>query len=272
MFDLRRPTLKHRMDRGDTLGVHWFALGSPGLVELGARTRPDAVVIDLQHGLFDRSTLEWSIGLVPSDVPVIVRVAENTDLAIGQALDAGAEGVMVPLVETAKQAARAVKAARYPPHGARSGGGARPLSSFVDYVDVAERAIAVMVMIETRKGVENADEIAAVDGLDMVFIGTGDLALSLGTFPAFDAEHEAACERVRTACRGAWTPCGIFTGGPEVARRRKAQGYRLVVLANDIELAAKGFAGATAAWRAADPAPPVAARDPTPHITARPRP
>jgi 2-keto-3-deoxy-L-rhamnonate aldolase RhmA len=273
MFDPRRPSLRHKIDRGLALGVHWVALGSPALVEIVARTRPDAIVLDTQHGLFDRAELEWAIGLVPPDVPVIVRIAENTPMAIGQALDAGAEGVMVPLVESAKEARKAVKAARYPPHGARSGGASRPLSQFVDYVEAMEQAAVVIVMIETAKGVKNAEAIAAVDGLDMVFIGTGDLALSLGPFPHFNAEHEAACETIRLACRKHWTPCGTFTGTVEAAQRRKGQGYRMVVLANDIEAIAKTFGAAVQSWRA----PPVAAKpvsvaDPTPQITVRPRP
>ena len=122
MFDPRRPTLRYRLDRGDTLGVAWLSLGSVAVAELAARARPDAIVLDLQHGLWERATMEQAIGAAPSDIPVLVRVAENTPMAIGQALDAGAEGVIVPLVETAKQARKAVEAALYPPRGARSGG------------------------------------------------------------------------------------------------------------------------------------------------------
>jgi 2-keto-3-deoxy-L-rhamnonate aldolase RhmA len=184
MFDPRRPTLRHRIDRGDCLGVVWLALGSVALAEMAAKAKPDAIVLDLQHGLWERGSLEAALAAVPSDVPVLARVAENSVRAIGEALDAGAEGVIVPLVETAKQARRAVRAARFPPSGERSGGGVRPLADFAAYVEGCERAIAVIVMIETAQGVRNAREIAAVDGVDMVFIGTGDLALSLGTFPA----------------------------------------------------------------------------------------
>lgn len=256
MFDPRQPTLKTSLATGKCLGVVWLSLGSVAIAELAARSRPDAVVIDMQHGLWERRDLEAAIGVVPSAIPVIVRVAENSALAIGTALDAGAEGVIVPLVETAKQARRAVSHAKYPPHGERSGGGVRPLQDFVNYVDAAGH-IAVMVMVETAKGLANVDEIAAVDGVDMVFIGTGDLALSIGAFPKPSHDHAIACADIHRASRSAWVPCGVFTGGPDMARTRRDQGYRLVVIANDIDLVQGGFAGSVAKFRAPT-APPVA--------------
>ena len=250
MFDPRRPTLRYRIDRGDCLGVVWLALGSVALVEIAARQKPDAIVLDLQHGLWGRRDMEAAIGAAPSDVPVMVRVAENGPTTIGEALDAGAEGVIVPLVETAKGARKAVRAARFPPRGTRSGGGVRPLHDFAAYVEGAERGIVVIPMIETARGVRNAREIAEAEGVDMVLIGTGDLALSLGTFPRADARHDVACASIHAACRKAWTPCGIFTAGLEAAERRRAQGYRMVVTLNDTEMAANGFGQATAACAA----------------------
>jgi 2-keto-3-deoxy-L-rhamnonate aldolase RhmA len=247
VFDPRHPTLKARLAGGGCLGVSWLVLGSAALVELAARARPDAIVIDMQHGLWERRELEAAIGLVPSDIPVLVRVAENSALAIGTALDAGAEGVIVPLVESAEAAAQAVRSSRYPPSGARSGGGVRPLRNFAEYVSGAG-AIATIVMIETQAGLEQADAIAATEGVDMVFIGTGDLALSLGASAA-QAEHALACSRIRRASEAAGLPCGIFTGSAESARLRREEGYRMVVVATDIEVAAQGFAAASDGFR-----------------------
>ncbi|SDR52595.1 2-dehydro-3-deoxyglucarate aldolase/4-hydroxy-2-oxoheptanedioate aldolase [Rhizobiales bacterium GAS191] len=261
MFVPKRSSLRYRIDRGDRLGVIWLSLGSVALTEIAARARPDAIVLDLQHGLWDRQGMEAAIGVVPPEIPVMARVAENTPLAIGQALDAGAEGVIVPLVETGKQAARAVKASRYPPLGERSGGGARPLADYVDYHGAAERGIVVAVMIETARGLKNAKKIAATEGVDLVFIGTGDLALSLGTFPAIDGRHEDACRDILAACRAQWTPCGIFTTSGDAAARRRAEGYRMVVIADDIGLAGRGFSAATAAYAASGvPALPAQAK------------
>ncbi|MBV9076755.1 MAG: cyclase family protein, partial [Methylobacteriaceae bacterium] len=261
-------SIKARLGKGPPLGVLWVAIGSPGLAEIAGRAGPDAVVLDLQHGTWERATLESAIGLV-RPVPVLVRTADASAAELGRALDAGAEGVIVPLVETAAEAAEIVAACRFPPAGTRSGGGVRPLSGdFVRYCEEANTRVLVGVMIETVRGVGNAAAIAATPGIDLVFIGTGDLALSLGCFPQVDARHEAACASVREACRAAGTPCGIFTTSADSAAERAAAGYDLVVVANDVGTVAGGFGAAvtrfTAARRSAAPALPLASSGSSP--------
>jgi 2-keto-3-deoxy-L-rhamnonate aldolase RhmA len=252
MFDPRRATLRYGLASGRCLGVAWLSLGSAAIAETIARAKPDGIVIDLQHGLWERRELEAAIGLTPANIPVIARVAENSAFAIGAALDAGAEAVMVPLIENAKQAEKAVAFAKYPPHGIRSGGGVRPLSNFVDYVEGSDK-IVVIVMIETVEGAKNAAEIAAVDGVDMVFIGTGDLSLSLGVFPDISHDHTKTCSEIHEACKKAWTPCGIFTPNLELAKIRRGQGYRMVVTTNDADLIARGAQQAATAFAAPVP-------------------
>ena len=243
--------LKHALRRPGGIATFWFALGAPALIEVSLSASPDAIVVDLQHGLFSRGSLEAAISAAQGRVPTVVRVADGTATAIGQALDAGAEGVLVPLVETAAMALAAVGAAHYPPRGHRSGGGVRPLAQgFVGYVSEAAKRTVVGVMIETAAGVENADAIAQVPGIDFVFIGTGDLALSLGCFPDIDHRHEEACRRILAASRKAGVPCGIFTTTAEDAARRRREGYAVVVVANDIGLVASGFGSAMAAFGA----------------------
>ena len=242
----RAAPLRTRLGREPAIGVLWLAVGSPSLAEMAGQTRPDAVVLDLQHGTWERASLESAVGLL-RDVPVLVRTVDGSPGEIGRALDAGAEGVLVPLVETAAEAAEAVAAARFPPKGARSGGGVRPLSGdFARYCAQADATTLVGVMIETARGVANAAPIAATPGIDLVFIGTGDLALSLGCFPRVDARHEEACLAVLKACRQAGTPCGIFTGHTEAALARARDGYDLVVVANDIGIVTAGFGEAVA--------------------------
>lgn len=253
------PTpLRARLGGEPALGAIWVAIGSPSLAEIAARSGPDAVVIDLQHGTWDRATLEAALGLL-GGVPAIVRTADGTPGEIGRALDAGAEGVLIPLVETAAQAAEAVAAARFPPGGTRSGGGVRPLmGDFARYCAAANASTLVGVMIETARGVGNAPAIAATPGIDLVFIGTGDLALSLGCFPAPDARHEQACRAVLQACRQAGTPCGIFTGTIEAALARAREGYDLAVIANDIGVVAGGFGAAVGRFEEARAPKPIA--------------
>lgn len=241
MPELLSGRLKARMTAGETIGVVWLSLGHASIAEIAARSGADALVLDLQHGLWDRTSVEMAIGLAAGRAPVLARVLENSAAAIGQALDAGAEGVLVPMVETAEQAKQAVAAARFPPDGHRSGGGVRPLGmGFANYLREAD-AITVGVMIETVKGVENVAAIAAVAGLDYVLIGTGDLGIS---YKARGGDAEAACEQVKAACNEAGIPCGIFTPGFREAASRRSEGYRLVVLANDIDALKSVFAGA----------------------------
>ena len=153
--------LRDRLLQRQPLGVFWMSTGSIAIMELAASAKPDAIVIDAQHGLWDRLAIEHAVGLASRHVPVLVRTAENTPVAAGQALDAGADGIIVPLIEDAEAAARAVAAARFPPHGVRSGGGVRPVAQgFANYYAEADAGTVVGIMIETKRGVDNARAIA----------------------------------------------------------------------------------------------------------------
>ncbi|MGA0602109.1 HpcH/HpaI aldolase family protein [Caulobacter sp. KR2-114] len=229
---LPTPALKARLKSGPSIGCHWLSLGSPAIAELAADAGPDAIVIDTQHGLWDRSTMESAIGAVAGRAPVLVRVADQSDWAIGSALDAGAHGVIVPMVNTADECARVIGAVQYPPVGRRSGGGARTSADFAAYRGAAQHLVA-SVMIETAEAVEAAEAIAATPGLDLIFIGPGDLTLSLGAgqgTPAF----EAAVAKVMAAGKAAGVPVGIFTTGIDQALARAREGHALVVAAYDV--------------------------------------
>jgi 2-keto-3-deoxy-L-rhamnonate aldolase RhmA len=241
--------LRSRLGR-QPLAALWMAMGSTAMIELAAAARADAVVIDMQHGLWDRTGLEAAVGAAAgTGAAVLVRVAENSAAAIGQALDAGAEGVIVPLVEDAGEAAQAVAAARFPPQGRRSGGGVRPLAGdFLAYCAGANERTAVGVMIETVRGVGNAGAIAHTPGVDFVLIGTGDLALSIGGDDAA-ARRDEACDRILRACRDAGTPCAIYTPTAADAAARVREGYAMVIAATDITLVAQGFSDAMQRFR-----------------------
>jgi 2-keto-3-deoxy-L-rhamnonate aldolase RhmA len=247
MFDPAAPTLKKCLSKGEPLGVFWLALGSVTMVEAAVAAGAEAIVIDMQHGLFDRTALEAAIAVVPPHLPCLVRVEDDSAAAIGRALDAGAEGVIVPLVETGKQAARAASACHYPPTGHRSGGGIRPLRQ-AGYMAAASDAVVVGLMIETKAGLTNAAAIAATKNADFVFIGTGDLALSLGTQPGSTA-HSKACNAILRACRKAGTPCGTFTMTVEAAAARAADGFWMTVVANDVSAVGGAFSTAAAVFK-----------------------
>jgi 2-keto-3-deoxy-L-rhamnonate aldolase RhmA len=253
-------TLRSRLGR-QPLAALWMAMGSATIIELAAAARADAIVIDMQHGLWDRMSLEMAVGVAAAGAAVLVRVAENSPLAIGQALDAGAEGVIVPLVEDAAEAAAAVSAARFPPRGRRSGGGVRPLAAgFLDYYACANDRTAVGVMIETARGAGNAAEIAQTPGVDFVLIGTGDLALSVGG----GSRRDEACGCILQTCRAAGMPCAIYTPTVDAAIARVREGYAMVVAAMDITVVSQGFGDAMQQFRSGVLAMPAAPRKPKP--------
>lgn len=229
-----------KLRHGEAASCVWLSLGSVALAELAAEQRPDAVVLDGQHGLWDVTSTHAALAAIAPYATPLVRVAANTGHAIGSALDAGAQGVIVPLIDTAGEAAAAVSAARFPAVGSRSGGGYRPLRDFPAYVAACANETLVSVMIETRAGLDNAAAIAAVPGIDMIFIGPGDLGLALGD----PAALEPAIAAILAAARTAGVPCGIFTGDAAIARRRIVEGFTFVVAAEDAGLTRRGIAAA----------------------------
>ena len=232
-----------QLRRGQTVECVWLSLGSVALAEVAAESAPASIVFDGQHGLWERGTLHAAIAAAAPATP-LVRVQANSVAVIGEALDSGAQGVIVPLVETAAEAAAAVAAAHYPPRGVRSGGAMRPLRDFGAYRGACDTGIMVAVMIETQAGLDNAAAIVATPGLDLVFIGPGDLGLAVGS-----AALEGAMGSILAICNAQGVPCGLFTGSVDDARRRVAQGFTFVVAEDDIRLARGGIASSLANFR-----------------------
>jgi 2-dehydro-3-deoxyglucarate aldolase/4-hydroxy-2-oxoheptanedioate aldolase len=242
--------VKEAVRNGGQVGCLWLNLGSATVAEVAARTGPGAVVFDMQHGLWDLPDLHAAIGIAAEHATPIVRVTENASYAIGSVLDMGAMGVIVPMVEDAEQAARAVAYAHYPPVGCRSAGGMRPLKNFPAYVQGAHDAVLVAVMVETAKGLDNVNAIAATPGLDMIFIGPADLGLSIGQFPDYGDRHTAAVATIHQACTDAGIGIGMFTRSMEETLAYRDRGFHLVTLANDIAMVTAGAKEAVDAFNA----------------------
>ncbi|PAU91071.1 aldolase [Kocuria sp. WN036] len=222
-----------------TLG-YWSVLDSPISNERLAMTGYDYIALDGQHGLMGYSGILHNLMAVDAGhgPAGIVRVEANNAAVIGQALDAGARGVIVPMVDTAEEAAAAVRAARYPGTGTRSYGPMRSGLRVGPVPAEADAAVLVLVMIETPQGLANVEEICAVEGVDGVYIGPSDLCLAVGGRFPNDPEvkdvFDAAIDRVLAAARAAGKIPAIHTPAGEIARQRIAQGFTFVTIASDL--------------------------------------
>ena len=225
--------------RERTVG-YWSVIDSPVSTEWLAHVGWDYIALDLQHGLIGYSGMVAGLTAIDASGSTVgmIRVESNDPTPIGRALDAGAAGVIVPLVNTAEEAARAVAAATYPPAGVRSYGPMRSQLRIGPTPADANRDTVVVVMIETPQGLANVEEICAVPGLDGVYVGPSDLRLAVGgahpNDPSVDDEFEAALVRVREAAAAAGIAAGIHTPDGAVAARRLAEGYTFATVASDL--------------------------------------
>ncbi|HEY1819000.1 MAG TPA: aldolase/citrate lyase family protein [Trebonia sp.] len=217
----------------------WCSSADPLVAEVLAASGPDYVCIDTQHGASHEGNLVSMCQAVTvgGAVPV-VRVSENRPALIMKALDCGARGVIVPLIETAADAAAAVAACRYPPLGERSWGPFRASLA----KDMATRAgledVACVVMIETKKAVENLAEIVATDGLAGAYFGPSDLSLALGLEPAsFDApEFQEVLAAMIAECGKKGISAGAHCYDGATASKYSHDGFSMITLAVDMRL------------------------------------
>jgi 4-hydroxy-2-oxoheptanedioate aldolase len=250
-------TLGARIQAGETLFGAWAGLGSPAAGELLGRAGLDWVVIDLEHGAATESELLAHLTAVEgSGAAALVRPQSGERLRMGRALDLGAEGLVVPRLDTAEQAREAVTFLRYPPDGQRGVAlltrGAR--LGTVGHADVAglNRDIVGIIQIETPAALHDADEIAAIDGMDVLFVGPADLSHSLGVPGQFaHATYRSALESVVTACRAHGKAAGILLYDPASFGPHLEMGFTFVGLGADLSFVVGGAKAALAAARGA---------------------
>jgi len=223
----------------------WLAIPNGFSAEVMANQGWDTLTIDMQHGLIGEDALIPMLQAISTTNTVpIVRVPWLAPGVLMKALDAGAYGVICPMVNTREDAQKLVAWTHYAPMGTRSFGPVRALIyGGADYPQHANKTIVTFAMIETAQALDNLDDILSVEGLDAIYIGPSDLSLSLGCKPVFDdvdPKAAQAIEHILARAKAHGVVAGIHNGVPRVAKARVQMGFRFVTLSSDARMMAAG--------------------------------
>jgi 4-hydroxy-2-oxoheptanedioate aldolase len=244
-MELPRNAFKHKIVAGQRQIGFWLSLGSAAVAEVIAGAGYDWVMIDAEHGPNDLSTVIDQLRVLdPGPATPVVRPAWNDPVLIKRLLDAGAPALLVPFVRNPDEAARAVAATRYPPRGIRGVATSQRASRWgqrTDYVQSYERELLVIVQLETGPSLVALEAIAAVPGVDALFVGPSDLAADMGHLgePGHPAVQAAISDAV-TRCRRVGKPMGIFAPAMEDARRYLDQGVTFAAIGTDAGVLRRG--------------------------------
>jgi len=240
-----------RLRAGEPSIGTWLALPSPEAAEYVATLGFDWLVIDSEHNPIDIRTLGLMFGMIAAHGPApMVRIPWNSPENFKRVLDAGAWGIVVPMVNSREEAEMAVAATRYPPAGNRSvGGGAAPMrfgTNGKTYYANADREVALVLQIEHIDAVERCEEILSVPGVDACFIGPNDLAASMGLGLGVPLESDLprlveAIAHVEKVARKCGVAPGIHTSGAEGVTQRIAEGFQFLALASELRYLLSGL-------------------------------
>jgi 4-hydroxy-2-oxoheptanedioate aldolase len=241
---MRTNTVKQKLASGQATFGTWLSLGDVYATRVLARLGFDWLTLDLEHSPVDWSEAATIFAMVAdAGCTPLARVPEGSHHYIKRVLDAGAWGIVVPMVETVEQARVAIAAAKYPPLGNRSVGGGMHAMSFAatagQYYQQANQEILVVLQTESPRGVENAEAIYAEPGCDAIFIGPNDLRFQMrhqdGSFPSPE-EHEAMVQRVIEIGKRVGTPTGIHAMDAASALARVDQGMQFLAIGSDLRM------------------------------------
>lgn len=239
--------LRDKLSGDALLSGIWLASGSPVAAELAAQAKFDWALLDLEHGMLDEDQVLRLIEAFSHGVTApLVRIPQGRFDLVQRVLDHGAAGIMLPQVESAEEAAAFVQILRYPPAGTRgltsSSRAAGYGSDFAEYFRRANAAVAAIVQVETPAGVAQADAIAAVPGVDVLFIGHSDLSLRLGCFDHYDAPALVSAENaVIQACRRHGKRPGMLLKASMSAAACRNKGFSFLALGSDMGCLKQGF-------------------------------
>lgn len=223
----------------------WLAIANSFCAETMAHQGWDTLTIDLQHGVVDYQAMVGMLQAISTTATVpVVRVPWLEPGIIMKTLDAGAYGVICPMVNSREEAQRFVAYTNYAPKGTRSFGPVRALLyGGADYPTKANETIVRFAMIETAQALDNLDAILSVEGLDAIYIGPSDLSLALGCKPSFDdvePKVAQAIDHIVARAKAHGVVAGIHNGRSDVAKARVAKGFRFVTVSSDARLIAAG--------------------------------
>ncbi|KAA9394393.1 2,4-dihydroxyhept-2-ene-1,7-dioic acid aldolase [Kocuria coralli] len=256
---LDQGAVRRRIRGGGITSGCFAGMASPMAVEVMAAAGVDWVVLDLEHGGGGEEQVGPAVVAAGAyGASVLVRVETPERLRIGRVLDAGAAGVMIPRVESAEQVRSIMRHLRYPPRGDR---GVATYNRSIRWgldkeaLAQADDRVTTIVQIETLQALAEADEIAAIDGVDVLFVGPLDLSYAVGHPVDFEApEFTEALARVLAAAERHQVAAGILCPGPEVAARRRREGFRFLAVGSDSTLLAAATSAAMAQAREGSPA------------------
>jgi 4-hydroxy-2-oxoheptanedioate aldolase len=240
---VRENKVKTIWAQGGAVVNGWLGIPSSVSAENMAHAGWDSLVIDMQHGLVDYTSAVPMLQAISTTATVpMARVPWNLPDLMMKILDAGAYGIVCPMINTRAECEEFVANCRYAPKGRRSFGPTRALwYAGADYAQHANDTLITMAMIETAQAMENLDEILTTPGLDAIYVGPADLGLSLVGIPSADPTHETVVKAIKTivdACKRHKVVAGIHCFAPAYAKARIADGYQFVTLASDNALLA----------------------------------
>ena len=235
------PGLANAGDAAEPLIGSWGFIPHPSTAELAASVGYDFVTVDVEHSPMSIETVAEmlrGIDAADGDAETMVRVADDDPTTLQRTLDLGPDAILVPMVDTPEQAERIVRAACYPPSGNRGIGPARSTGyslSLAEAIEANDEAFALHVQLESEQAIDNAAEIAAVDGIDGVFVGPMDLSLSMGQLGEYDSERfQTAVDRALTAARE--EAVAIGTLATDVTEREHRLGWGVDYLVAGVDL------------------------------------
>jgi 4-hydroxy-2-oxoheptanedioate aldolase len=240
---MRKNEIAKIIAGGGTVLNAWLAIANSFSAEVMAHQGFDSVTIDLQHGPVDFQAAVGMLQAISTTAAVpMVRVPWNEPILTAKLLDAGAYGIICPMINSKAEAEALVSFCRYPPRGARSFGPNRAaLYGGADYWQHANDEVLLFAMVETRQAVQNVEEIVSVEGLNGIYVGPSDLSLSMGKTPTLDpqdAEVLAAIKTICTVTRKRGKIAGVHTDSAKTAIRRFGEGYQLCTILSDARLMA----------------------------------